>query len=67
MMKRFLSLLLLIAFVFSLSGPSFSAAKKAPVKKKTKIVKKVVRKKKVRVYRRGARPVFPVDKGPENP
>ena len=54
--KKALSLLLFITFIFFLSGPSFSAVKKMPVKKKTK---------KVRVYRTGARPVFPVDTGPK--
>lgn len=62
-MKKVLSLLLFITFIFSLSGPSFSAVKKAPVKK-TKIKVKVTKKKvKVKVKATAARPVFPVDKG----
>lgn len=65
MMKKALSLLLFITFIFFLSGPSFSAVKKAPVKK-TKVKVKVTKKKvKVKVKAAGARPVFPVDTGPK--
>ncbi len=65
-MKKAVSLLLFITFMFSLSGPSLSLVKKAPVKKKTKVKVKVTKKKvTVKVKAAGARPVFPVDTGPK--
>jgi hypothetical protein len=65
MMKKVISLLLFITLIFSLSGPSFSAVKKAPAKKAKVKVKVTKKKVKVKVKATGTRPVFPVDTGPK--